>query len=177
MFGIGFFEIVVIIVFALIFIGPKGLPDLMRKSGRLFVHLRRMSNDVKRQFDEVIRDAELEMEREKVDKLREMLQGKNFVGQKLQETVNLINSEGQALAPEDQTQKVNSPKGTKNEHTITGEVKVIQGDDKSNDISSDLGSHAANIAATPLAVNPENKYTFEASSLTEDKSPKELKDI
>ncbi len=64
MFGIGFMELVVVAVVVLMFVGPRRLPDLMRQFGRLFVRVRRMSSEVKATFDNVIREAEQELETE-----------------------------------------------------------------------------------------------------------------
>jgi sec-independent protein translocase protein TatB len=74
MFGVGFFEIIIIAVVALVVIGPKRLPDVMRQAGRLFVHVRRTANDVRSSFDQVIRDAEDEIRREEAQSLRQALQ-------------------------------------------------------------------------------------------------------
>ncbi len=65
MFGIGFMEVVVVAVVVLMFVGPRRLPDLMRQFGRLFVRMRRMSTEVKSTFDNVIREAEQELDAEK----------------------------------------------------------------------------------------------------------------
>ena len=64
MFGIGFMELVVVAVVVLMFVGPRRLPDLMRQFGRVFVRVRRMSSEVKATFDNVIREAEQELEAE-----------------------------------------------------------------------------------------------------------------
>jgi sec-independent protein translocase protein TatB len=73
MFGVGFLELLIIGVFAVVFVGPKRLPEVMRQAGRLFVHLRRTANDVRSTFDQVIREAENEMHREEADALRKAL--------------------------------------------------------------------------------------------------------
>ena len=71
MFGIGFFEICIIAIFALVFYGPQKLPELMRQFGKFFVHARRMSNEVKSHFDTVVREAEASLdEDEKAAKRR-----------------------------------------------------------------------------------------------------------
>lgn len=58
MFGIGFLELCVIAVAVLLFVGPQGLPDLMKQFGKFFVQFKRMTNEVKNSVDDVIRDAE-----------------------------------------------------------------------------------------------------------------------
>jgi Tat protein translocase TatB subunit len=72
MFGIGFSEILVIAVVAIVFVGPKRLPEVMKQIGRFFVHARRMSNEVRSTFDTVIHQAEQEIHLENLKKLREM---------------------------------------------------------------------------------------------------------
>ena len=64
MFGIGFFELCIIAVVALVFVGPKRLPDLMKQVGKFFVQARRVSNEVRSTFDTVVRDAEDDIRRQ-----------------------------------------------------------------------------------------------------------------
>ena len=73
MFGIGFSELVVIAVVALIFVGPKRLPEVMKQAGKFFVHIRRTANDVRGTFDQVVKEAEEELRREEAERLRTML--------------------------------------------------------------------------------------------------------
>ena len=51
MFGIGSTELLVILVVALIVIGPSKLPEIMRTLGKGMAEFKRMSNDVKSTFD------------------------------------------------------------------------------------------------------------------------------
>lgn len=74
MFGIGPMELVVICVIALVFVGPKKLPDLMKQVGRLFVHARRYSSDIRAEFNEVVRNAESEIRMEEAQKMRDHIQ-------------------------------------------------------------------------------------------------------
>jgi sec-independent protein translocase protein TatB len=73
MFGIGFFELLVIAVFALVFVGPKKLPEVMRQAGKFFVHIRRTANDVRSTFDQVVKDAEDEIRREEAEHVKALL--------------------------------------------------------------------------------------------------------
>ena len=61
MFDIGWSEILVIAVVAIVVVGPKELPRMLRTFGKTMGQVRRMSNDFKRQFDEALREAEREV--------------------------------------------------------------------------------------------------------------------
>ena len=76
MFGIGFSEILLIAVVALIFIGPKKLPEFMRQAGRFFVQMRRTANEVRSTFDQVIQDAENEIRKEEAEAMQALLETK-----------------------------------------------------------------------------------------------------
>lgn len=60
MFGIGSTELLVILVVALIVIGPSKLPDLMRTLGKGMAEFRRMSSDVKSTLEAEVDRADRE---------------------------------------------------------------------------------------------------------------------
>ena len=64
MFGLGISEIIVIVIAALIFVGPKQLPDFIRSAGKIFVQVRRAANEVKSTVDGVLQEAETELRKE-----------------------------------------------------------------------------------------------------------------
>jgi sec-independent protein translocase protein TatB len=51
MFGFGLLEILVILIIALVFIGPDQLPEVARVLGRLLNELKRTTDSLKREFD------------------------------------------------------------------------------------------------------------------------------
>lgn len=55
MFGIGMQELIIILVVALIFIGPKKLPDLAKALGKGVAQFKNAMDDVKGTFDEGIK--------------------------------------------------------------------------------------------------------------------------
>ena len=67
MFDIGWTEILIIAVVAIIVVGPKDLPRMLRSLGRYAGQLRRTASEFRAQFDEAIHDSEL-------DELRSSLQ-------------------------------------------------------------------------------------------------------
>src|SRR4051794_21638344 len=67
MFGIGWSEFVVIGVVALIAIGPKELPGVLRMVGQSIGKIRRMANEFQGQFQEAMREAEMADVRKELD--------------------------------------------------------------------------------------------------------------
>ena len=59
MFDIGWSELVVIAVVALIVIGPKELPGVLRNVGHWMGKVRRMAGEFQSQFQEAMREAEM----------------------------------------------------------------------------------------------------------------------
>jgi sec-independent protein translocase protein TatB len=68
--GIGGLEILVIGIAALLIVGPKDLPVLMRKIGKFMAKARAMANEFRSSFDEMARQSELDELRKEVEALR-----------------------------------------------------------------------------------------------------------
>lgn len=62
MFEIGWTEIMVIAVVAIVVVGPKDLPRLLRTVGRFIGQARRMAGDFQSQFNAALREAEREVD-------------------------------------------------------------------------------------------------------------------
>ena len=60
MFDVGAAELLVIVVVAILVIGPKDMPMALRSAGRWIGKMRRMSNHFRAGIDNMIREAELE---------------------------------------------------------------------------------------------------------------------
>jgi sec-independent protein translocase protein TatB len=67
MFDIGWSELLVIAVVAIIVVGPKDLPRLMRAFGHYASKLRRMAGEFQHQFENAMREAELEEARKAIE--------------------------------------------------------------------------------------------------------------
>ena len=71
MFDIGWSELVVIAVVALIAIGPKELPGVLRTVGQYMGKIRRMASEFQGQFQEAMREAEMADLKKQVDEMTE----------------------------------------------------------------------------------------------------------
>jgi len=69
MFDIGWSELVVIGVVALVVIGPKDLPRVMRTVGQWMAKAKRMGREFQNQFNEALREAELDDVKKEVEQL------------------------------------------------------------------------------------------------------------
>lgn len=69
---VGFNEMIVIGVVALLVVGPKDLPMLLRKLGQWTRKLREMANEFRHSFDEMARQSELDELRKEVEQLRSL---------------------------------------------------------------------------------------------------------
>ena len=68
--SLGFNEILILGILALVVVGPKDLPLLFRKLGKWTAKLRGMAQEFRTGFDELARQAELDELRREVDALR-----------------------------------------------------------------------------------------------------------
>jgi sec-independent protein translocase protein TatB len=75
MFDIGWSEFVVIGVVALIVIGPKELPAVLRAIGQWTTKIRRMAGEFQSQFQEAMREAEMADLKKQVDELGDAAKG------------------------------------------------------------------------------------------------------
>jgi sec-independent protein translocase protein TatB len=69
MFDIGWTELLVVGIVALIVIGPRELPRTLRTVGQMMTKVRRMASEFQGQFNEAIREAELDELRKEAEKL------------------------------------------------------------------------------------------------------------
>ncbi len=60
MLDVGWTEILVIAIVLIVVVGPKDLPQMLRTFGRMVSKMRGMASDFRQQFDEALREADLD---------------------------------------------------------------------------------------------------------------------
>ena len=81
MFDIGWSELVIVAVVALIAIGPKELPGVLRMVGQWMGKVRRMAAEFQGQFNEAMREAEMADIKKQFDEIKDT--AKSFTGANL----------------------------------------------------------------------------------------------
>jgi sec-independent protein translocase protein TatB len=67
-------HIIILIVVALLVVGPKDLPRMLRKVGQFMGRMRGMANEFRASFDEMARQSELDELRKEVEAMRKASQ-------------------------------------------------------------------------------------------------------
>ena len=99
MFDVGWSELLLIAVVALLVIGPKELPEVMRNLGRAMNKMRRSADDFRRQFEESVRDTgydELQQNLREFSRLNPAAQVKEEIDRALQAEPSAPNTAGAA---------------------------------------------------------------------------------
>ncbi|MGD1935255.1 MAG: Sec-independent protein translocase protein TatB [Candidatus Phaeomarinobacter sp.] len=71
MFDIGWPELLLLMIVAVVVVGPKDLPKLMSTIGRYVGQMRRMAAEFQRGFEDLARETELEDLKKEIDKVGE----------------------------------------------------------------------------------------------------------
>src|SRR6516164_2642853 len=104
MFDIGWSELVLIGVVALIAIGPKELPGVLRTVGQWMGKARKMAAEFQSQFQEAMREAEMADLKKSFDEVREAASGFS--------TGNLISSLGKDVSDSLRIDNIDKPAET-----------------------------------------------------------------
>ncbi len=110
MFDIGWGELVLIGIVALIAIGPKELPGVLRSLGQWMTKLRRMASEFQGQFQEAMREAEMQDIKKQVDQIgdtaRDLTNFDPLKDLKLDDLETKLGPEPGTLAPSGETTAV-----------------------------------------------------------------------
>lgn len=99
MFDIGFFELCIIGVVALLVLGPERLPRAARTAGMWVGRAKRMVSQVKRDIDDELRQEELHELREAKESLSKTRESMNSFQQELNQQVDTDDTGGKKASP------------------------------------------------------------------------------
>ena len=105
MFDIGWTELLIIAIIAIVVVGPRELPGMLRTFGRYASQLRRMAGDFQSQFNDALREAELD----EVKKSLESVQKINPVNQ-IKDSINPLKQAIEDSVPTSLTDAETAPK-------------------------------------------------------------------
>jgi sec-independent protein translocase protein TatB len=141
MFDIGWSEVLVIATVAIVVVGPKDLPRMLRTFGKTMGTVRRTANDFKRQFDDALREAEREVDL--ADTRKEL---KALVGDPLAETKKDFDQ-----TMRDAAKPVAAPKPSPETLATAGEPPVVPTSDEAIHPAEPLKGADAGSTAKPPA--------------------------
>jgi len=101
----GFAEIVVLALLAIIVVGPKDLPKLMRTLGGFMAKVRAMGQEFKDAFDDMDAEDEIAQMRKEIEELRNLGKIENLVGDDIQNEMRELDADLREATD------VSSPKG------------------------------------------------------------------
>jgi sec-independent protein translocase protein TatB len=145
MFDIGWSELVVIAVVALIAIGPKELPGVLRMVGQWMGKARKMAAEFQGQFQEAMREAEMADLKKSFDEVKEAASG--FGGGGLM--TSLQKDVGNALRIDD----IDKPAADTPAAATDSVVTPTTPEPPTAETFAEAESHAA--ASQPLAITPD----------------------
>ncbi|MBB2674862.1 UNVERIFIED_ORG: sec-independent protein translocase protein TatB [Rhizobium esperanzae] len=108
MFDIGWTELLVIAVVLIVVVGPKDLPPMLRAFGKMTQRARKVAGDFRAQFDEALREAELDDVRQTIGDAQKL----NPVNS-LREAMNPLRQMGNEIKAD--LQKASTPPQNKTE--------------------------------------------------------------
>jgi len=72
MFDLGWSELLVIAVVAVVVVGPRELPGMLRSFGRFASQIRSMAGDFQKQFNDALKEADLDEVRQSIEDVRKI---------------------------------------------------------------------------------------------------------
>jgi len=89
----GFAEIIVLALLAIIVVGPKDLPKLMRTLGSFMAKIRAMGQEFKEAFNDMDADDEITQMRKEIEELKNLGKIENLVGDDITSEMRELNSD------------------------------------------------------------------------------------
>jgi sec-independent protein translocase protein TatB len=155
MFDIGWSELVVIAVVALIAIGPKELPGVLRTVGQWMGKARKMATEFQGQFNEAMREAEMADLKKSFDEVRDATSGLT--------SGNLMTKLTDSLGEPPKLEHLDKPAADKPAADVSAAADDVSagGPVKSEAAIPETGTEAdaKSLASEPLTITPEFQNT------------------
>jgi sec-independent protein translocase protein TatB len=151
MFDIGWSELVVIAVVALIAIGPKELPGVLRMVGQWMGKARKMAAEFQGQFQEAMREAEMADLKKSFDEVKEAATG--FTGADLMTSLEKDVSSALKIDDIDKPAGTNTPATSNIDALAAPATSTPAAEAPIPEIFTEADAHA--LAAQPLAITQE----------------------
>ena len=148
MLDVGWTEILVIAIVLIIVVGPKDLPQMLRTFGRMVAKMRSMAGDFRQQFDEALREADLDDVRKTIGEAQK-LNPLNTI----RDAVNPLRQMGDEL-------KADLQKSTSSVTTPTPAANPAESISSAPVAAPSVGAKPASaepVAAVPLKAGPASK--------------------
>ena len=136
MFDIGWTEITVILVIAIIVIGPKDLPKVLRTVGQWVAKAKAMARDFRGHVDEMIRETEIDEVKKQIDSI-----DKFDANSALENTIDADGDIREAFDFDD-SNTIDSNDQSQNEGSIDNNIELSKpiGEDTGRDVEDIDGS-------------------------------------
>ena len=161
MFDIGWSEMAVIMLVALIVIGPKDLPRVARNVGRWVGKGRALAREFQNQLEEMAREAELDKVKQEIERA-----GRGDIGKRIEKSIDPTGELGKAFDPNaksdkpDKANKADQPgKATDGDRAAKSEATARS--DKT-DRRPDGNGDASEVRAPAIAARPPDRPAAEA---------------
>lgn len=122
MLDIGWTELLVIAVVLIVVVGPKDLPPMLRAFGKMTSNLRKMAGDFRTQFDEALREADMDGVRQTIDDAKRF-----HPANAIREAINPLREMGNEIRND--LQKATELPGANNSDAVTDSVATTSVDD------------------------------------------------
>lgn len=143
MFDIGWSELLIIGIVTLLFVGPKDLPVFLRTLGRYLGVIKKQANEFRAQFDEALRETELDQLRKDVVGMKnEVEKSVRDVGRQVEDDFSEVRRDVESATKP----QLDKPKGTA--EAAAGKTGIGTGLDPSTEPASTTTNEPAGKPAT-----------------------------
>lgn len=148
MLDIGWTELLVIAIVLIVVVGPKDLPPMLRAFGKMTSNLRKMAGDFRTQFDEALREADMDDVRKTISDAKSL-----NPANALRDAINPLRQMGQEIR--DDLQKATAvPKTSESVTSVDDPLLTGEGGDEAAQVADANTPQTATASVQPAAPSP-----------------------